>query len=138
MKDSNSAWERVAVMDEYFDDASVEGWEYLENAIVLPDKNDAHIAAAAICGRADVIVTSNIKDFPKEVLEPMGIDVQTPDEFLLNQLDLDPDGVIDCLKRQSDAMNNPEKSVREVLELISRCGAERFAAAAGKQLWRID
>lgn len=51
MKDSNSAWERVAVMDEYFDDASVEGWEYLENAIVLPDKNDAHVAAAAICGR---------------------------------------------------------------------------------------
>jgi hypothetical protein len=34
-------------------------------------------------GHADVIVTWNEKDFPREVLDPIGIEVQTPDEFVL-------------------------------------------------------
>ena len=39
-------------------------------------------------GHADAIVTFNIKDFPMTVLAPYGIQVQHPDEFLMNQLQL--------------------------------------------------
>ena len=42
--------------------------------------------AAAIVGHADAIVTWNGKDFPTDVLAPYGIEIQTPDEFVTNQI----------------------------------------------------
>jgi predicted nucleic acid-binding protein len=41
---------------------------------VLPDPADRHVLAAAIRGRADVIVTMNLKDFPAGTLAPYGIE----------------------------------------------------------------
>ena len=88
MKESRAARHRAAVMNEAFDDACVEGWEELLSAISLPDENDRHVVAAAIQGRADLIVTANLKDFPTDVLGRFNLEVQHPDEFFVNQLDL--------------------------------------------------
>jgi hypothetical protein len=52
----------------------------------LSDLSQEMSEAAAIAGHADAIVTFNEKDFPKEVLDPLGIEIQRPDEFVLNQL----------------------------------------------------
>lgn len=72
---------RADAMDAAFGDASVTGWEALEHVISLPDPDDCHVVAAAIIGRADLIVTSNVKDYPPDVLAPYHIEVQTPDVF---------------------------------------------------------
>lgn len=42
-------------------------------------------------GRADVIVTDNLDEFPESALAPFDLEVRSTDEFLGNQLDLDPD-----------------------------------------------
>lgn len=39
-------------------------------------------------GRTDVIVTTNLKDFPAEKLKRWGIEVQHPDEVLTHQFRL--------------------------------------------------
>ena len=45
-------------------DALITGYEPLIPTLILPDINDRHVLAAAIHGRADFIVTFNLKDFP--------------------------------------------------------------------------
>ena len=52
------------------------GFEPLIDGISLPDPRDRHVLAAAIKGRADVIVTQNLKDFPQEQLDPCQIKAQ--------------------------------------------------------------
>ncbi|CCK63180.1 PIN domain-containing protein [Mycobacterium canetti] len=47
-----------------FDDAVVANWESLEGTFGFPDVGDEHVVAAALVGGADVIVTSNVKNFP--------------------------------------------------------------------------
>ncbi|EEI77193.1 toxin-antitoxin system, toxin component, PIN family [Corynebacterium striatum ATCC 6940] len=129
---------RMAEMQDFFDDANVTNWEVLGNDVSLPDPNDVHVLAAAIQGRADVIVTFNVKDFPKDELQRFGIDVQTPDEFLLNQLDLDPDEVLGCLARQAEALKDPPVQLRELLDGLEKLKIQGFTSVARKLLWRVQ
>mgnify|MGYP002720255630 FL=1 len=128
---------RTDAMREAFSDACVTGWEPLVTALTLPDSNDRHVLAAAIMGRADVIVTNNIKDFPEAVLEPLSLSAQTPDEFLLNQLDLDPPLVMVTIRDQSAAAKRPVITPHALLNHLAKCHVPRFAEAATQQLWRI-
>jgi hypothetical protein len=50
---------------------------------MLNHEKDRHVAAAAVKASAQVIVTSNLRDF---VALPDGIEAQAPDEFLINPL----------------------------------------------------
>src|SRR4051794_25540256 len=49
-------------------DCLVTGFEAIIPSLTLPDENDRHVLAAAIVGRADVIVTTNLDDFPEAAL----------------------------------------------------------------------
>ncbi|WP_295015394.1 PIN domain-containing protein [uncultured Micrococcus sp.] len=138
MKESGAARHRTAVMNQAFDDACVEGWEELLSAISLPDENDRHVVAAAIQGRADLIVTANLKDFPEDVLGQFNLEAQHPDEFFVNQLDLDAGQVMRSLQVQAAATRNPALTVADILASLERCDAWRFAEAARAQTWRLE
>ena len=129
---------RVETMDAAFEDASVTGWEQLVEGIELTDRDDRHVVAAAQRGRADLIVTANVADFPRERLASFAIEVQHPDEFLLNQLDLDPDRTVRVLVEQAEAARNPAITVPALLAQLARCGVPRFAENAARQLWRAS
>lgn len=53
-----------ALMEPEFEDAIVCGYGAIAAGLVLPDPEDRHVLAAAIVGRADAIITANLKDFP--------------------------------------------------------------------------
>ena len=133
---SGPARSRADAMQAAFEDACVTDWEELAAGISLPDPDDRHVVAAALQGRADMIVTANVRDFPSEILDSMGLEAQHPDEFLLNQLDLEPDLTIATLHRQAAATRRPAITTKALLDHLARCGVPGFAAAAAPQLWR--
>ena len=128
--DPNRFQYRFASMNEAFDDALITGWEPLTTGLALPDPGDAHVLAAAILGRADVIVTQNLKDFPSEVLSPFGIDAVSTDDFLLDQLGLSRSVVQQVIAEQAASMKAPPVDIETLLAQIARSGAPRFAHAA--------
>ncbi len=127
---------RCDAMQAAFDDACVTGWESLESGITLPDPDDRHVVAAALRGRADVIVTANLRDFPSDLLGSIGLEVQHPDDFLLNQLDLQPDLTMATLHRQAAATKRPAITTPVLLGHLAKCGVPSFASEAAHQLWR--
>ena len=50
----------------------------------LPDPADRHVLEAAIAGRADLIVTANLRDFPEGIMRGIGLRALHPDAFLLD------------------------------------------------------
>lgn len=120
---------RFNSMNHAFDDALVSGWEPLVGALELPDQDDRHVVAAALLGRADAIVTANVKDFPSTVLGPLGLEAVTVDDFLLNQLGLSEASTLAVVRAQAEAMRHPPVELDELLSRLRRSGAPKFAAA---------
>jgi uncharacterized protein YqjF (DUF2071 family) len=71
-------------------DGLVEGHQRWTDLITLPDADDVHVVAAAIeCG-ATVIVTENIKDFPRASLAPFGMEAERPDALAIRCIETNP------------------------------------------------
>ncbi|MGL4930083.1 MAG: PIN domain-containing protein, partial [Plesiomonas sp.] len=67
-----------ALMNSHVPDCLVEGYEPLIPGILLPDDDDRHVVAAAIKGQAESIITFNMKDFPANRLEALGLSAIHP------------------------------------------------------------
>jgi predicted nucleic acid-binding protein len=109
-------------------DCLITGYEPLELAVELPDADDRHVLAAAIKARAQVIVTSNLKDFPKSALAAWNIEAKSPDDFVVDQFHLDGPAVHGAVQRVADGWTNPPGSVNDVLDRLERDGLVEAAA----------
>lgn len=83
----------IALLRARFPEAEVLPDPATEARLWLPDGDDVHVLAAAIAARADVLLTLNIRDFPKSALDPEAILLRHPDEFLLEALARSPEAV---------------------------------------------
>jgi predicted nucleic acid-binding protein len=110
------------LMNAHARDALVTGFEQLIDVLELPDPDDCHVLAAAIKGRADLIVTVNLKDFPAEKLDPWGIEAQHPDEFLTHQFHLSQPAFLQAVKTVRLRLKNPSKSVEDYLDTLRAQG----------------
>lgn len=110
------------LMNAHVRDALVADFEDLIDVLKLPDPDDRHVLAAAIKGRADLIVTANLKDFPAEVLGRWGMEAQHPDEFLTHQFHLSQPTFLRAVKTVRLRLKNPPKSVDEYLDTLRAQG----------------
>ena len=129
---------RLRSMNEAFEDACVQNWEPLVEGLALPDDNDRHVLAAAIRGNAGAIITNNVRDFPSHELDKYGLHAVTPDEFLLDQLDLAPATVVNAVGQQAADTRRPQLTVDNVLDALSRASAPTFAVEVRKLMPRGD
>lgn len=122
-----------------FPDALVTDWDPLVATVELPDPDDRHVVAAARAGRADVIVTDNLADFPPSAL-PAPLTRQSLDDFLLDALDLHPGQVVSAVRavasrtgRSGPAMTAHHSHLHEGTR---RPGfGERLLSALGSPHW---
>ncbi len=109
-----------AAMDRAMPDALVTGYESLIPGLKLPDAGDRHVVAAAIKCRASVIVTFNLKDFPKDVLANLGVEAVHPDEFIADIWDLDKAAVLEAARKHRSSLLNPPFEAAAYLGMMLR------------------
>ena len=106
------------LMDAHALGSLVAGYEPLIETLELPDPNDRHVLAAAIVGRADLIVTKNLKDFPAGQLARFGIEARHPDAFICNLLELDEAAALAAVAEHRASLRHPPKTVRDYLDTL--------------------
>jgi hypothetical protein len=113
-----------SAMERAFPEAEVTGFESLI-ASMQNDEKDRHVSAASVKAGAQVIATSNLRDF---AMLPDGIEAQSPDEFLCNLFDLNPDAFVDVLREQAADMQRPPVTFEEILLRLERVAPDFVAA----------
>jgi len=102
----------ISAMASAFPESMIMDYQLLVPAM-RNDPKDRHVAAAAVKAGAQVIVTSNMRDFSRL---PDGIEAQTPDEFLCNLFDLDPDRMMHALEKVCVRRKRPPNDVMSLVE----------------------
>jgi predicted nucleic acid-binding protein len=117
------------LMNKAVRDCLVEDYEPLIDGLKLPDSGDRHVLAAAIKAGAQVIVTSNLKDFPAGDLQPWHVEAKSPDDFVLDQVGIDGRTVAACVRQIADSRTRPPQDTDDVLTQLERDGLVESIAA---------
>jgi predicted nucleic acid-binding protein len=112
-----------ALMTENCPHMLVEGYEGLIPAMTN-DPKDRHVLAAAVRINADGIVTFNVKDFPGYALEPYGIELHTPDDFLSGFWISDAKLVARILIEQAEGLKRPPLTVFDLVTGLGKYAPE--------------
>lgn len=109
-------------------DCIVHGHERLTQGLSLPDPDDRHLLAAAIRAGAQAIVTSNVRDFPADVLAAYEMEALHPDDFVVDLIDLAPGAVAGALRAQVSALRRPPRTAIDVLDTLRSNGLVQSVA----------
>jgi hypothetical protein len=105
----------------------VTGYEDLISGLTLPDPNDRHVLAAAVKCGASAIVTFNERDFPTAVVEPLGIHIRHPDEFIMDVHGLHQRVLIEAAKSDLAHYTNPPLDVDAYIDGLRKCSIAKTA-----------
>ena len=94
-------------------------------AAMQNDEKDRHVVAAAVKAGAQVVTTANLRDFTPL---PDGIEAQSPDDFLCNLFDLNPEGFVGMLREQAADLRKPPVTFEELLGRLARAAPELVQA----------
>lgn len=124
----------VGALSDAFPDAQVEGTEDIP---IIPgvDAKDHHVVTTAIQSSADVIVTLNLRHFPADSCEPLGIEPQHLDQFLIELFHREPRYAVGLLHQQALMLGNPPLTIVDVVANL-RQFAPGFCALVIEQLWQ--
>lgn len=118
----NQIKKRIGWANAAFPDAAVKNYEMLIDGLQLPDEKDRHVLAAAIKVNANIIVTNNLKDFPRDYLSTFGLTAKSADDFLTDTIDLNPITAVESFRKLVLNRRNPDLDEFEVLDCLRRNG----------------
>jgi predicted nucleic acid-binding protein len=109
-------------------DADVTGYQGLIPSLSLPDSDDRHVLAAAIAGKASLIVTWNLKHFPAAALRQHGVAGISPDDFLVSLHSSYRNVLIASVKRARLNLRKTQPSAYEFINALKAQGLTAFSA----------
>jgi predicted nucleic acid-binding protein len=124
-RSAESAASITAAIREFFPESRIAAEDYA--SLVASDPDDRHHMAAAISGRARMLVTWNLRDFPAEPLAALGLRVVDPDRYLCELLDQFPQEVTATVVRLAGEKRRPPKTPTDLANDLAKAGVETFA-----------
>jgi predicted nucleic acid-binding protein len=119
----------TAAIREFFPESRISEETYAPLVASMPgdDPDDRHHMAAAISGRARMLVTWNLADFPAEPLAALGLRVIDPDQYLCELLDQLPQEVTATVVRLAGEKRRPPKTPTDLVNDLAKAGVVTFA-----------
>jgi len=111
--------EIIAVLD--FPEARTTDYDELI-ARMKNDPKDRHVLAVAVRSGAQLIVTSNLRDFPASSLSEWGVEVRHPHHFLIGLFELDRETVVSKLRDRAETIGRDLPGLLRTLQV----GVPRF------------
>ena len=117
----------------HFPEAWIDGYAPLLS-LMTNDENDRHVLAAAVSSGIRLIVTYNVKHFPREALEPWGIERQGPSTFLIHLYDSEPEIVAQKLNEQAQNVGISLEDLLRKLQVNAPAFVKYFCEEQGIKL----
>jgi len=102
-------------MCEQFPEAMVDGYQHRVPEMTN-HRGDRHVLAAAVESDADLVVTSNIKDFAPKACKSLGIGIVQPDQLLRDLARDDEASVLEVFREIARSHRRPPDTLDAVLE----------------------
>ena len=115
-------------MDVHFPTGLVRGYESITPTLTLPDPKDRHVLAVAIHVEAEYIVTFDLNDFPETTLRLYGVEALSPDEFVLQLIQISQKRVLETIKDHRLSLTRPSQTVDEYLVTLEKQGLPKTVA----------
>jgi len=120
----------------HFYDSEVRGYERLIGTLGCRDKDDEHILAGAIHGKANILLTYNTRDFPQKLTR--NLVVIHPDAFLISWLEANPEMGVFSLAKWLERFENPPIDAMVASDLVNRIDCPMLAAFIRRKAKLID
>lgn len=119
----------VNIIRSQFPSAMIERYDYVSVDLdQIPDVSDVHVIKAAVAGRADVVVTDNLRHFPKEVLNEFELEALSTDTFLTQTTELFRGEALQTISIARKKLSSPPYQPSEYIMDLTRKGLPKLAA----------
>lgn len=109
------------LMDRTVPDALVTGHHRWIASISMPDPGDRHVVAAAIEAKAEAIVSAD-RHFRNEDLQPLGLAVWRPNDFLMALYRSDPEALVASMANARRNLSRSEPPAPDFVAGLRRTG----------------
>lgn len=101
----------------------------LEKQLWLPDAGDIHVLATAVRGRADAIITLNVRDFPRRELDRHSLQALHPDAYLFAVWQDKPDAISHVVADVMDEARRLSGEALDTRKLLKKARLPRLGKA---------
>jgi len=109
----------IALLNANWPNAEIAYSPDIEAGLHLPDPDDTHVLAAAIAGKADVLLTMNLKDFPTRAVSAQGVVRRDPDSLLREMFEQNPEivGLVaENVRQVAESLSGMPQDMRKLMK----------------------